>query len=201
MIEFVSGKFHELTPTHVIVDVGGLGYLVNITLNTYSEIQGNTDGKLITHYQVSVDVRSGESKNQLYGFTTQQERKYFRLLISVSGISTSIANMILSSFKPGEFHSIVANGDHKTLTSVKGVGPKVAQKIVNELREKVIKEGEGQEEFSSPAGNSIRQEALSALSALGFDRSASVKVINSLMKSDQAPSSVEELVKQALKKL
>jgi len=120
-------------------------------------------------------------------------------LISVSGISSSIAHMVLSAFKPEEFQSIVLNGDSRTLTTVKGVGPKVAQKIVAELREKVAK-SEHFDEISQPSGNSMRQEALSALVALGFDRGKSVKVLNAVIK-DEAPSTVEELIKKALKQL
>ena len=199
MIEFVGGKFAEINPAYLIVDVNGLGYLVQISLNTYTDINGQESGRLITHYAVSVDLRSGESKHQLFGFSTQLERQLFRLLISVSGISSSIAHMVLSAFKPEEFQSIVLNGDSRTLTTVKGVGPKVAQKIVAELREKVAK-SEHIDEISQPSGNSMRQEALSALVALGFDRGKSVKVLNAVIK-DEAPSTVEELIKKALKQL
>jgi holliday junction DNA helicase RuvA len=199
MIEFISGKFAEVNPAYVLVDVNGLGYLVQISLNTYTDINGQESGRLITHYAVSVDVRSGESKHQLFGFSTQLERQLFRLLISVSGISSSIAHMVLSAFKPQEFQSIVLNGDSRTLTTVKGVGPKVAQKIVAELREKVAK-SEHFDEISQPSGNSMRQEALSALVALGFDRAKSVKVLNAVVK-DEAPATVEELIKKALKQL
>ncbi|MDP4687743.1 MAG: Holliday junction branch migration protein RuvA [Salibacteraceae bacterium] len=199
MIEFIGGKFAEINPAYVLVDVNGLGYLVQISLNTYTDINGQESGRLITHYAVSVDVRSGESKHQLFGFSTQLERQLFRLLISVSGISSSIAHMVLSAFKPQEFQSIVLNGDSRTLTTVKGVGPKVAQKIVAELREKVAK-SEHFDEISQPSGNSMRQEALSALVALGFDRAKSVKVLNAVVK-DEAPATVEELIKKALKQL
>ena len=199
MIEFIGGKFAEINPAYVLVDVNGLGYLVQISLNTYTDINGQESGRLITHYAVSVDVRSGESKHQLFGFSTQLERQLFRLLISVSGISSSIAHMVLSAFKPQEFKSIVLNGDSRTLTTVKGVGPKVAQKIVAELIEKVAK-SEHFDEISQPSGNSMRQEALSALVALGFDRAKSVKVLNAVVK-DEAPATVEELIKKALKQL
>lgn len=199
MIEFISGKFAEINPAYVLIDVNGLGYLVQISLTTYSDINGQDSGRLITHYSVSVDVRSGESKHQLYGFSTQLERQIFRLLISISGISASIAHMVLSAFKPEEFQAIVINGDVRTLTTVKGVGPKVAQKIVAELREKIAK-SEQLEEISQPAGNTMRQEALSALVALGFDRGKAVKVLNSIVKDD-APATVEELIKKALKQL
>ena len=199
MIEYITGKFDEVNPAYVVVESGGLGRMVQISLNTYSDIQGQKEGRLLTHYAVSVDVRSGESKHQLFGFSTQLERQLFRLLIAISGISSSIAHMVLSAFKPEEFQSIVLNGDSKTLTSVKGVGPKVAQKIVAELREKVAKDEQIQE-ISQGGGNSMRQEALSALVALGFDRAKSVKVINEVIKNDD-PASVEQLIKQALKQL
>lgn len=104
MIEFIQGTFAELNPAYVIIDVNGLGYLVQISLTTYTDISNQTQGKLITHYAVSVDVRSGESKHQLYGFSTGLERQLFRLLISISGISASIAHMVLSAFKPDEFN-------------------------------------------------------------------------------------------------
>src|SRR5690606_18780418 len=139
MIEFISGDFAEKTPTYVVVDVNGLGYLVHISLSTYEEINKESSGKLLTHYSVSVDVRSGESKHQLFGFSSNHERHLFRQLIGVSGVSSGIANMILSAFKSGELQSIIVNGDSQTLTSVKGVGPKLAQKVVAELREKLAK--------------------------------------------------------------
>lgn len=199
MIDFIVGKFAEINPAYVLVEANGLGYLVQISLNTYSDINGKESGKLITHYTVSVDVRSGESKHQLFGFSTELERQLFRLLISVSGISSSISHMVLSAFKPEEIQSLILNGDSKTLTTVKGVGPKMAQKIVSELREKVAK-SEHFEEISQPVGNSIRQEALSALVALGFDRAKAVKVVNAVVKND-APETVEQLIKTALKQL
>lgn len=197
MIEFIQGTFAELNPAYVIIDVNGLGYLVQISLTTYTDISNQTQGKLITHYAVSVDVRSGESKHQLYGFSTGLERQLFRLLISISGISASIAHMVLSAFKPDEFQSIILNGDVRTLTTVKGVGPKVAQKIVAELREKIAKT-EQLEENSQPLGNTLRQEALSALVALGFDRGKSVKILNATLKENSLIT-VEELIKKALK--
>jgi len=200
MIEYILGKYTEKTPTHVLVETNGLGYFVQVSLTTYSDLNGKDSGKLLTHYSVSVDVRSGESKHQLYGFSSDLERQMFRQLISISGISSSIAMMILSSFKPSEFQSIVIGEDAKTLTTVKGVGPKVAEKVIHELRNKIAKDDISLDEHVN-SGNTLRQEALSALTALGFDRASSVKVINNLLKSDAAPQSIEQLIKSALKQL
>ncbi len=199
MFEYISGKFSEKTPTHVVVDVGGIGYIVSVSLNTYTDINELSEGKLLAQYNVSVDVRSGESRHQIFGFSTALERALFRQLVSVSGVSSGIAHMILSAFKPDELQSILVNGDAKTLTTVKGVGPKLAQKIIGELREKVAKDENNFDE-STTGGNSMRQEALSALTALGFDRGKSAKVLNQLIK-DEPPSSVEVLIKNALKQL
>lgn len=199
MFEYISGKFSEKTPTHVVVDVGGIGYIVSVSLNTYTDINELSEGKLLAQYNVSVDVRSGESRHQIFGFSTALERALFRQLVSVSGVSSGIAHMILSAFKPDELQSILVNGDAKTLTTVKGVGPKLAQKIIGELREKVAKDENNFDE-NTTGGNSMRQEALSALTALGFDRGKTAKVLNQLIK-DEPSSSVEVLIKNALKQL
>jgi holliday junction DNA helicase RuvA len=199
MFEFISGKFTEKTPTYVIVDTGGLGYRVQISLNTYTDINDQTEGLLLLQYNVSVDVRSGESRHQLFGFSTNSERDLFRLLVTVSGVSSGIAHMILSAFKSSDLQSILLNGDSKSLTTVKGVGPKLAQKVVAELREKLAK-SELAGDITQSGGNSFRQEALSALTALGFDRGKSVKAINKIMK-DEHPENVESLIKSALKQL
>ena len=200
MIEYLTGKFAEKNPAFVVVDVNGLGYMVQVSLNTYSDVNGLEEGTLLIQYSVSVDVRSGESKHQLFGFSTNHERQLFRQLVTISGVSSGIAHMILSSFKPDEFQSIVFEGDIKTLTSVKGIGPKLAQKVIAELADKIVRD-ESDPGRASGGGNSLRQEALSALTALGFDRGGSAKVINQLLKSESPPESVEDLVKTALKKL
>ncbi|MEX2595330.1 MAG: Holliday junction branch migration protein RuvA [Salibacteraceae bacterium] len=200
MIEYIAGEFTEKKPSYICVESCGLGYQVQVSLNTFSDVKDQFEGKLLTHYSVSVDVRSGESKHQLFGFSSNLERQIFRQLISISGISSSIAMMILSSFKASEFESIVISGDSKTLTAVKGIGPKVAQKIITELGGKFGKDEKFLDEPSN-TGNSLRQEALSALNALGFDRAASVKVINAIMQKPDAPENVESLIKHALKQL
>ena len=199
MIEFISGLFAEKTPTHVVVDVNGLGYLVHISLNTFSDINELDKGRLLTQYNVSGDVRSGESRHQLFGFSTESERQLFKQLITVSGVSSGIAHTILSAFKADELRSILMNGDSKTLTTVKGVGPKLAQKVIGELREKIVK-SDIAGDIVAGGGNSLRQEALSALTALGFDRAGAARVISQIIKDD-APYTVEELIKKALKQL
>jgi len=200
MIEHISGKFVEKGPTHIIVEANGLGYRVQVSLTTSSDVGDRAEGTLLTHYSVSVDVRSGESKHQLFGFSTESERQLFKLLIGVSGISSTIAQTILSTFKPSELQDIVLSQDVKSMTAVKGVGPKMAQKAINELKDKLVKE----DVISTPAsngGNSLRSEALSALTALGFDRSSSVKTINQILKDDAEIDKVEVLIKKALNKL
>lgn len=199
MIEFVSGLFVVKTPSYLVVDVNGLGYLVHVSLNTYSDISEQDRGRLLTQYSVSVDVRSGESRHQLFGFSTESERQLFKQLTTVSGVSSGIAHTILSAFKADELRSILMNGDARTLTTVKGVGPKLAQKIIGELREKIVKSDISGDIIPS-GGNSLRQEALSALNALGFDRASAAKVISQIIKED-APETVEELIKKALKQL
>lgn len=200
MIAYISGKFVEKNPAYIVVDAHGIGYQVHVSMNTYSDVAQQNEGKLITHYAVNVDIRSGESRHQLFGFSTLFERQLFRQLIAISGISASIAMLILSSFKPSEFQSIVMSEDAKTLTAVKGIGPKVAEKIIRELSGKLG----GDENFhaeSSSGGNSLRQEALSALTALGFDRTSAAKVINKVLKEPATPTNVETLIKLALKQL
>ena len=156
MIEFIAGNFAEKTPSHVVVEANGIGYLVHVSLSTYEEINVLNAGKLLIHYSVSVDVRSGESKHQLYGFSSSHERQLFRQLITVSGVSSSISSTILSAFKAHEIQSVIVNGDSQTLTTVKGVGPKLAQKIVGELREKLAK-SDFASDISKSSGNSLRQ--------------------------------------------
>lgn len=200
MIEFIQGTLAEKNPAYAVIEAGGVGYLLNISLNTFSALPDDGSVKLLAHYAVSVDVRSGESRHQLFGFSSETERHLFRQLINVSGVSSQIGRMILSGFKPQELQSAILNGDARSIQAVKGIGPKLAQRIVAELREKLSKD-ENLPDISFETGNTIRQEALSALVALGFDRGASQKVVAQLLKSEPKPETVEDLIKQALKKL
>lgn len=193
MIEFLKGRLAEKNPSYVVVDCNGIGYYVNISLNTFSALGDGEAVSLYTHLAIREDA------HVLYGFAEKDERAFFRQLISVSGVGASTAQMVLSSLAPSEAMSAIINGDVATLQSVKGIGGKTAQRIIIDLKDKIAKI-EVNSDISLTPHNTSRQEALSALFALGFDKNKSTKMIDNLLKSNsEAP--VEELVKLALKKL
>ncbi|MGB0389931.1 MAG: Holliday junction branch migration protein RuvA [Salibacteraceae bacterium] len=193
MIEFLKGRLAEKNPSYVVVDCNGIGYYVNISLNTFSALSDGEAISLFTHLAIREDA------HVLYGFADKEERAFFRQLISVSGVGASTAQMVLSSLAPAEAMSAIINGDVATLQSVKGIGGKTAQRIIIDLKDKIAKI-ELNADISVTSHNTSRQEALSALFALGFDKNKSTKMIDNLLKSNgEAP--VEELVKLALKKL
>ena len=200
MIEFLSGRLVEMFPTHVIIDCNGVGYLVNISLNTHAGLPNDENCKLFIHYAVSVDVRSGASNHVLYGFSGLQEREFFRLLISISGISAATARMVLSSMTPKEIQNAVVLENVAAFKAIKGIGPKMAQKIVVELAGKIEKTEEVNQISLSPS-NTNQNEALSALIALGFDRNNSRKVVAKVIENEGADIPVEDLIKLALKQL
>lgn len=189
MFEYLSGKLASLTAATAVVDCGGVGYLLEISLNTYSAIQTQTEVRLWVHEVIREDAY------QLFGFFTQSEREMFRLLIGVSGVGAATARMILSSLSVDELTSAIASQDDKMLKRVKGVGAKTAQRIVLELQDKVGSVPSGV--VSTVAVSRSKEEALSALVMLGFPKAAADKVLQSL----DASLSVEELIKQALQKL
>jgi Holliday junction DNA helicase RuvA len=199
MIAFISGKLVEKTPGTALVDCNGLGYELRISGQTYESL---TEEKctLLTHYAVSVDVRSGASAHQLYGFITKHERDMFRQLITVSGVSASLGMAILSSLNLAQLQTAIMGRDDKMFKSVKGIGPKLAQRIVTELAEKVIMAGMSSD-ISMPSGNMARQEALAALCSLGFDRVKADKTLNAVLKESNDGLSVEELIKKSLQAL
>jgi Holliday junction DNA helicase RuvA len=200
MIEFLSGRLVEKSPTHVVVDCNGVGYLVEISLQTFEKLGEGEACKLHIHYSVSVDVRSGASNHSLYGFASTEERQYFRLLIAISGISATTARMVLSSMSANDLTQAVALENVAAFKAIKGIGPKMAQKIIHELKDKIDKiETSG--DISSPSYNTIPNEALSALIALGFDRNSSRKVIAKTLEKEGADINVEKLIKLALKQL
>lgn len=199
MISFVRGRLVEKTATHAIVDCNGLGYELRSSANTLSALT-EEQCTLITHYAISVDVRSGASSHTLYGFLTTDERDLFRQLISVSGVSATIGMTILSAFSVGDLQSIIMSADDKMITKVKGIGPKLAKRIVMELSEKVVSSS-GATNISVAGGNTAKAEALSALCSLGFDRKRADKTINDLIKASTADLSVEQLIKESLKVL
>ncbi|MEO9803562.1 MAG: Holliday junction branch migration protein RuvA [Reichenbachiella sp.] len=196
MIAYLDGKLAEKDPTYVLVDVGGIGYHVKITLNTFSQIKNLNECKIHTHLHVKEDAHT------LYGFFEESERKRFLQLISISGVGPSTGLMILSSLSPEEIHSAIINGDVKTISGVKGIGQKTAQRIILELKDKMSKEElEGQlPVISLSSGNTLKSEALSALTTLGINKVAAEKTIDKIMNETAEQMSLEELIKLALKR-
>ena len=193
MITQIKGKLIEKSPTSLVVDCNGIGYEINISLNTFSQIPNGESIKLFTHLQVKEDAHI------LFGFHTLIERSMFRLLISVSGIGTSIARTMLSSLKPEQIQRAIVNEDLQKIKGIKGIGLKTAQRVLIELKDKV-KLLNGNDEIPSLESNTIKDEALSALEVLGYSRRSSENVIDNLIQSNPG-SSLEELIKDALNKL
>jgi Holliday junction DNA helicase RuvA len=193
MIAHLQGKLVEKTPTQVVIDCGGVGYHVNISLHTYSLLPATDYIKLFTHLQIK------EDSHTLFGFVEKSEREIFKLLLSVSGIGASIARTMLSSLDPKQITNAIASGDVVTIQSIKGIGSKTAQRVILDLKEKVLKLYD-LDEVSMSQSNTNRDEALSALEVLGFVRKASERVVEKIIK-DAPESTVEFIIKQALKNL
>jgi|TARA_B110000977_G_scaffold29522_1_gene38406 Holliday junction DNA helicase RuvA len=193
MITQIRGRVVEKSPTNVVVDCNGIGYEVNISLYTFSQLTDDENIQLYTHLQVK------EDSHTLFGFRTTLERAVFRLLISVSGIGTSTARTMLSSLQPAEIQQAIVNEDVAKIQGVKGIGLKTAQRVIIDLKDKIVSLY-GIDEIPGIKSNTIKDEALSALEVLGYTRKASGKVVDNIIQS--APeSSVEELIKAALNKL
>lgn len=193
MYAFISGKIVEKSPTYVVLDNNGIGFLINITLNTFTAIGEKNEARLYTHEQILEDAHN------LFGFASQKERDLFELLISVSGVGCNTARLILSSLTVNELSNAIANDDVKTIQAVKGIGAKTAQRIVIDLKDKIKKSEIETEIFATP-NNTIKAEALSALTILGFSKAAIEKALDKLLK--QLPdATVEMLIKEALKVL
>lgn len=193
MYEFISGKIIELNPTYAVIEAGGIGYNINISLQTYAMLENKSEAMLYLHQVVREDA------HLLYGFAHKAERDLFRHLISVSGVGANTARVILSSLSADEISTSIMHGDINTLKRIKGIGLKTAQRIVVDLKDKLGKGGADQEIFTSQ-NNTLKQEALSALVMLGFAKGVAEKNIDQLLK--QNPShTVESLIKDALKGL
>ena len=193
MITHLSGKLVEKNPTYVIVECHGVGYFLNISLHTFSLLPSEEHIKIFTHLQVK------EDSHTFLGFMERAERELFLLLISVSGIGPSIARTMLSSLNPAQVRDAIAGGEVATIQAVKGIGAKTAQRVIVELKDKVLKlENVG--EVSLPSNNTTKEEALSALEVLGFNRRQSEKVVDRVLSQDTSLS-VEDIIKQALKNL
>ena len=193
MYAYITGKVAEKSPTYVVLDNQGIGYYINITLNTFTAIGEKEDVRLFTHEQILEDAHN------LFGFFTAKERDLFELLISVSGVGCNTARLILSSLTVSELSNAIANDDVKTIQAVKGIGAKTAQRIVIDLKDK-LKKNDFPTEIFTVADNTIKTEALSALTILGFGKAAVDKTLDRLLK--QMPeANVETLIKEALKVL
>ncbi|CAM2808529.1 Holliday junction branch migration protein RuvA [Flavobacterium frigoris] len=193
MITHLQGKLVEKTPTEVVIDCGGVGYHVNISLHTYSLLPNADFIKLFTHLQIKEDAHT------LFGFVEKSEREIFKMLLSVSGIGASIARTMLSSLDPKQITNAIASGDVVTIQSIKGIGSKTAQRVILDLKDKVLKLYD-LDEVSMSQSNTNRDEALSALEVLGFVRKTSEKIIEKIVKEDP-DASVESIIKKALKSL
>jgi len=193
MYEFLSGRLTEKNPTYVVIENNGIGYMVNITLNTFSKIKDEEKVRLFTHFYVREDAQI------LYGFADEAERELFRFLLSVSGVGASTARLILSSLTTEEVYDAITSGNASLLQSVKGVGGKTAQRIVIDLKDKLTKTGIGLEKVDF-AHNTLKDEALSGLLILGFNKLAAEKALNRILKQGTV-TNVEELIKEALKVL
>ena len=193
MIHHLKGKLVEKNPTYVVIECGGVGYFVNISLHTFSKLTDSESINLFTHLQVK------EDSHTLFGFAEKSEREIFRLLLSVSGIGSSTARTMLSSLSPAQIRDAIANGDVLTIQSIKGIGTKTAQRVILDLRDKVLKVYDI-DEVSGNSNNTNKDEALSALEVLGFARKQAERVVDKVLLQDSSLS-VENIIKLALKNL
>lgn len=193
MYEYISGKLVQLTPTYAVVENGGIGYFLNISLYTCSAVTLNETARLLIHEVIREDT------HDLYGFVSERERMVFRLLISVSGVGANTARVMLSTLSPEEIETAILSGNVNVLKSIKGIGAKTAQRIIVDLRDKINADGDIAE-INGDRDNTSREEALSALIMLGFPKNSVEKVIQKLM-VESTDTGVENLVKEALKRL
>lgn len=197
MIDYIKGEIAELTPATVIIETAGVGYCIHISLPTFSVLQGRKEAKLFVYEVIREDA------HLLYGFTNQAERQLFLLLISVSGVGANTARMIMSSYSASEIQEMIATGNVTALNAIKGIGAKTAQRIIVDLKDKIMKvagmENNDLQLFAS-AASPVKDEAVSALVMLGFAANASQKVIDSILKKEPTLK-VEQLIKLALKML
>lgn len=193
MIDYIKGDIKQITPTFLTMETGGIGYLINISISTFSKLEGKKEFKILIHEVIR------EDSHQLFGFADSDERDIFRLLISVSGVGANTARMMLSSLSPVEIEKAILGSDANLLKSVKGIGLKTAQRIIVDLKDKLGKHA-GSGEIFAFADNTKREEALSALVMLGFAKSAVTKVLDRIVR-DEKNLTVEDMIKRALKNL
>jgi Holliday junction DNA helicase RuvA len=193
MIDYIKGTITQITPAFITIETGGVGYFINISLTTFSKLEGKNEYKILVHEVIREDA------HLLYGFADMEEREIFRFLISVSGVGAATARMMLSSLSPAEIERAIIGSEVDVLKSVKGIGLKTAQRIIVDLKDKLGKQPGTGEIFAFP-DNTKREEALSALVMLGFAKSAVSKVLDRILREEKNLS-VEDLIKRALKNL
>ena len=203
MIDYIKGELAELTPAQAVVEAYGVGYALNISLNTYEAIQGKENVKLFVHESLVTGGR--DDSYTFYGFASKQERDLYRLLITVSGVGANTARMILSSASPSELCNAISTSNERVLKSVKGIGLKTAQRIIVDLKDKILSLGIAQEVAAGTATDStipvdVRDEAVAALTMLGFSPAPTAKVVTAIL-TDDATLPVEQVVKLALKQI
>ena len=204
MIDYIKGELAELTPAQAVIEAAGVGYALNISLNTYTAIQGKKDVKLFVHESLVTGGR--DDSYTFFGFASKQERDLYRLLISVSGVGANTARMILSAASPADLSNAIASSNERLLKGVKGIGLKTAQRIIVDLKDKVVALGIAQEVTMGEGGstvavnNEVMDEAVSALTMLGFSPAPSAKVVKALLE-ENAVMPVEQVVKEALKRI
>lgn len=203
MIDYIKGELTELTPAQAIVEAYGVGYVLNISLNTYEAIQGKQSVKLFVHEALVTGGR--DDSYTFFGFASKQERDLYRLLITVSGVGANTARMILSSASPSELCNAISTSNERVLKSVKGIGLKTAQRIIVDLKDKILSLGIAQEVSAGTAADStipvdVRDEAVAALTMLGFSPAPTAKVVTAIL-TDDATLPVEQVVKLALKQI
>ena len=203
MIDYIKGELAELTPAQAIVEAYGVGYALNISLNTYEAIQGKQNVKQFVHEALVTGGR--DDSYTFFGFASKQERDLYRLLITVSGVGANTARMILSSASPSELCNAISTGNERVLKSVKGIGLKTAQRIIVDLKDKILSLGIAQEVSAGTAADStipvdVRDEAVAALTMLGFSPAPTAKVVTAIL-TDDATLPVEQVVKLALKQI
>lgn len=203
MIDYIKGELAELTLAQAVVEAYGVGYALNISLNTYEAIQGKENVKLFVHEALVTGGR--DDSYTFYGFASKQERDLYRLLITVSGVGANTARMILSSASPSELCNAISTSNERVLKSVKGIGLKTAQRIIVDLKDKILSLGIAQEVAAGTATDStipvdVRDEAVAALTMLGFSPAPTAKVVTAIL-TDDATLPVEQVVKLALKQI
>ena len=195
MIDYIKGELSELTPAMAVVEAAGVGYAMNISLNCYSAIQGKKDVKLYVYESIREDA------HVLFGFASKKEREMFLLLITVSGVGPNTARMVLSSMSPAELCNSISTGNERMIKTIKGIGLKTAQSIIVDLRDKIVSLGIAEEipaggSMEDPVDNKVKEEAVSALTMLGFSPAPSQKVVMQILK-DNPTAAVEQVIKMA----